>query len=75
MAQNVDPIVKGVIENSIRAALHVDGLDERHPGGETVAGFGGDGRVRAGVGNLAGRLERVQIKHGDTGGVASARNV
>jgi hypothetical protein len=87
VAEDVDAVVEGVVENSVGSALHLDGLDGRerfripHRGrlatGEPVIRFGRHGRAaRVGVGDFAGRGQRVEIEDRDARAFPSrARNV
>lgn len=86
MAQDIDAIVKRVEEDAVGPAFYVDRLDERQglgvphgdgfAGAESVMRFGVDcGAVSADVGDLANRLEGVQIEYGHAAGIAGARNI
>ena len=75
MAENKDPLGCGVEQDAVRAAIHVNGFDRRESLGvphhhglaatEAVMGFGIDGRAMhaVGIGDFAGRLERIEIKN------------
>src|SRR5439155_18093194 len=86
VAEHPDALVEGIEQDAVRIALDVDRLEhgerlriphrDRLAAAEAVARFRIDGgAARVGVGNLADRLERVEVEDGDPRALAAAGDV
>src|SRR5882672_1163185 len=86
MTQIVDPFVEWVEQNSVRVALHIDGLNHReslavkHHDGftseETMVNLWIDSdSMSDGIGDFSNRCQSIQIKYGDSAGGAAAWDI